>query len=103
MIRPELANAPGAPRAIREAYESWMFFKQSAEVAVPGLDGIRVIHVGHDKLTKDFLTRLLIKGGTDRDIRWLVQFGIMSGADVYLWDEVVSEFAACSLEEEDAE
>lgn len=102
MIRPELASAPGAPKAVREAFESWHMFKTAAQQDV--FDGFWVIQISHQQLTKDFLTRLLIKGGTDRDIRWLIENNVMSAADVPLWDSVVDEYASTAIEEiEDAE
>ncbi len=104
MIRPELAKTPGAPKAVREAYNSWFLFKSAAEVAVPGFDGMRVIHTTHDVLVRDFLTRLLVHGGTDRDIQWLIQNQVMSSTDVSKWETVVNEFAEASFEVlEDAE
>lgn len=102
MIRPELASAPGAPKAVREAYESWHMFKTAAQQDV--FDGFWVIQISHQQLTKDFLTRLLIKGGTDREIKWLIDNSVMSAADIPLWDAVVDEFATTAIEEiEDAE
>jgi len=102
VIRPELASAPGAPKAVREAYESWHIFKTAAQQDV--FDNFWVIQISHETLTKDFLTRLLIRGGTDRDIRWLIENNAMSAADIHLWDAVVDEFATTAIEElEDAE
>lgn len=102
MIRPELASAPGAPKAVREAHESWHMFKTAAQREV--FDGFWTIQISHQQLTKDFLTRLLIKGGTDRDIRWLIENDAMSAADVPLWDSVVNDYASTAIDEiEDAE
>jgi hypothetical protein len=104
VIRPELAKKPGAPKAVREAHYSWFLFKYASEVAVPGFDGMKVIHTTHDVLVRDFLTRLLVHGATDRDIQWLIQNEVMSSADVPKWEAVVSEFAESSFEVlEDAE
>jgi hypothetical protein len=102
VIRPELAKAPGAPKAVREAYESWHIFKTASQQDV--FDGFWVIQVSHETLTRDFLKRLLIRGGTDRDIRWLVNNNVMSAADIHVWDSVVDEYASTAIEEiEDAE
>lgn len=99
MIRPELAAKPGAPNAVRRAYQSWNLFKQVA--TFPVMEGFGVMHMSHDTLVRDFLRRLLVNGGTDRDILWLEQAGAMSVADRKVWDDVVAEFAA--EEWEDAE
>lgn len=97
MIRPELAAKPGAPNAVRRAYQSWNLFKQVA--TYPVMEGFGVIHINHTLLVRDFLRRVLVNGGTDRDILWLQQAGVMSEADRSMWEEVVAEYAADTWED----
>ncbi len=99
MIRPELANKPGAPNAVRRAYQSWNLFVTVA--TFPVMEGFGVMRMSHDNLVRDFLRRVLVNGGTDRDILWLETAGVMSVADRSVWHDVVAEYAA--EEWEDAE
>jgi hypothetical protein len=99
VIRPELADKPGAPNAVRRAYQGWNLFKQVNTFPVMG--GFSSMHISHDALVRDFLCRLLTNGGTDRDLLWLETAGVMSVADRSVWHDVVAEYAA--EEWEDAE
>ena len=97
MIRPELASRPGAPNAVRRAYQSWNLYKQVN--TFPVMAGFGVMHISHDALVRDFLRRVLVNGGTDRDILWLQEAGVMSVADRSVWEDVVAEYAEDSWED----
>lgn len=97
MIRPELADKPGAPNAVRRAYQSWNLFKQVN--TFPVMEGFGTMHISHDTLVRDFLRRVLVNGGTDRDILWLETAGVMSVDDRSVWEGVVAEYAAEYLED----
>jgi len=102
VVRLSLAGHPSAPAPVRSAYKSWQFFKTAAALPVAGLDGITVVHVSGDNLLRDFFKRLLAAGGTERDVKWLVESTAISAADLPVWDDVVYEYAMESFGEVDA-
>lgn len=102
-MRFELAGLPGAPRAVREAYKSWELFKTISAQPVAGMEGISVLPISELRLNQDFLTRLLIKGGTETDIKWLCSVGAMSDSDLPFWNYVVAEYAIAAIDDEDVE
>lgn len=94
MIRPDLINVPGSPKAVREAFESWKLFVQANTTAIVA------VTVPERALSEDFFKCLLIKGGTDRDIKWLIDNAGISFSDLAVWDSVIEEYASKSLEED---
>lgn len=97
-IRPDVLQKRGAaPKAVRQAYLSWTWFVTMS--TQPVYEGIGVIRISHELLGRDFLKRVLINGGTDRDILWLIQEGVISDNDRAVWESVVEEYAIEELED----
>lgn len=101
MIRPDvLQKRSGLPRAVKDAYVSFTFFTTVASQRVFDDDSsIRVLPVSADTLGRRFLTDLLVKGGTDRDIQWLIDEGVMSDADRTIWADVIVSYAEQEMED----
>jgi hypothetical protein len=100
MIRPDvLQKRTGLPRAVKDAYVSFAFF--TTVVAQPVFDdsNIRVLPFTADALGRRFLTDLLLKGGTDRDIQWLIAEGVMSEGDRNIWADVIVSYAEQEMED----
>jgi len=96
MIRPELADVPGSPKAVRLAYNGWAL--QRAVMSHPAYE-VAALRLSPIDSGRDFMRRVLINGGTDRDILWLVSADVMSDGDRSIWDAVISEYAEQDWEE----
>jgi hypothetical protein len=101
MIRPDvLQKRAGLPRAVKDAYVSYTFFTTVASQKVFDDDSsIRVLNVTSDTLGRRFLTDLLLKGGTDRDIEWLIAEGVMSDPDRTIWADVIVSYAEQEMDD----
>ena len=101
MIRPDvLQKRTGLPRAVKDAYVSFAFF--TTVVAQPVFNddsNIRLLPFTADALGRRFLTDLLLKGGTDRDIQWLIEEGVMSDGDRTIWADVIVSYAEQEMED----
>lgn len=100
MIRPDvLQKRTGLPRAVKDAYVSFAFFTTVVSQPVFDDSNIRVLPFTADALGRRFLTDLLLKGGTDRDIQWLIAEGVMSEGDRTIWADVIVSYAEQEMED----
>jgi hypothetical protein len=95
-----LEKRSGMPRAVNDAFRSFQFFTTVAAQPVFGDDSsIRVLPISPDAYARRFLTDLLLKGGTDRDIEWLISEGVLSVADRSLWADVIVSYAEQEMDD----
>lgn len=101
MIQPGLLEGrSGMPRAVKSAFDSFQFFCTiQARPVFDDDSSIRVIPISGDTMGRRFLTDLLIKGGTDRDIQWLIDAGVMSDGDRTIWADVIVSYAEQEMED----
>jgi hypothetical protein len=96
VIHPEfLARERDTRPAIANAFSSWAIFVTS--LVKPSLIGEGMVPLTHKVLASDFLSRLLHAGGTEQDIQWLLNHGVMVESDRPVWDEVVDLYIKRSV------
>lgn len=84
MIKPGLIRAINVkPEAVHLAFTGWALF--TASVPRGTAEGVGILNISYDLLMGDFFDRLLLAGGTEQDIKWLVAKGVMGVEDRKFW------------------
>jgi hypothetical protein len=89
MIRPDLIaqlikKGVEIPKPIREAYDAWALFVTASTQWTDA--GVGVLPIKHSTLVGHFFDSLYDKGGTYKEVRWLIKHDVMELKHMPVWE-----------------
>lgn len=87
----KLAGNTNKPIAVKAAFDKWNLLVDATH------GGLHFISPATSQ--KVFLQEVLLNKGTDADFNWLVEAGVFTQGDRYLWDEAINAYAVADMED----